>query len=77
MTHSEWFSISVLIVSGFALILAGVLSFLPGDPFILAVFGLLPAFGICVGVGVGYCISCKIKVTVGGNLSKNEEQISL
>ena len=73
MTHSEWFSISVLIVSGFALILAGVLSFLPGDPFILAVFGLLPAFGICVGVGVGYCISGRIKEAVGGKLPLEDQ----
>ena len=74
MTHTDWFSIFVLIISAFVLILASVLSFLLGDPFLLASLGLLTAFGLCVGVCVGYCISGRIKATVGGKLPKDEQQ---
>ncbi len=73
MKYFDWFSIFVLIVSALVLILVGCLSFLIGDPFLLAACGLLAGFGLCVGVGVGYCISGRIKEAVGGKLPLEDQ----
>jgi len=66
MKYADWFSIFVLIVFVLVLIFIGGLCFLLGDILPLAACGLLAGSGLCVGFGVGYCISGRIKEAVGG-----------
>ena len=73
MKYSDWFSIFVLIVFVLVLVFIGGLCFLLGDPLPLAACGLLAVFGLCVGVGVGYCISGRIKEAVGGKLPLEDQ----
>jgi hypothetical protein len=72
MKHSDWFLISLLIVSALLLVLVVCLLFFFGDRVLLAAFTLYPAFTFLLGVGVGYCISGRIKEAVGGKLPKDE-----
>ena len=73
MKYSDWFSIFLLIFFILVLIFIGGLCFLLGDPFHLAACGFFAGAGLCVGVGVGYCISGRIKEAVGGKLPPEDQ----